>query len=267
MTREPSDGSHGVTADNDYNATCGCSQGVIKWSNYVTTLYSYAHETNLKKAFATVVIDEYTARYTTRVDWWWFENANYWHFPLLKDAVRKYKNDTVLTFNDIQNVPLINNYPGFEDFTFGHPNRIDRNPSSSILDLPMVTSMEARNTSVNPGYLVGSNGELSFGHGWMPMCVDWNLIGSPLLSNVSQAVDWMSRVLKAKGSWTWNLPRENNGLATLSFLNYSDVVLSRLLLVRHCNLVHQPLLKLLLLCWPLHSLYCLRLVWHCNQLY
>jgi hypothetical protein len=39
MTREPSDGSHGVTADNDYNATCGCSQGVIKWSNYVTTLY------------------------------------------------------------------------------------------------------------------------------------------------------------------------------------------------------------------------------------
>lgn len=163
----------------------------------------------------------------------------------------------MLTFNDGQNVPLINNFPGFEDFVFGHPNRIDRNPSSSILNLPMVPSIEARNTSVNPSNLVESNGELSFGHVYMPMCPGWNLIGSPLLSNVSQAVDWMSRVLKAKGSWTWNLPRENNGLATLSFLNYSDVVLSRLLLVRHCNLLHQPLLKLLLLSRPLH---CLRFV-------
>ena len=214
---------HGSESAHDYNVSCLCSPSMNRWSTYVTGIYGNSSTANLKKAFADIVINEYAARYTTKIDGWWFDHASFGDIPLLTTTVRKYNNATVIAFNEGQKSPLINNNPGYEDYTFGHPNRIDRYPSSSLINLPMLTAIEGTVTSARPGYLAASGGELSLGHMYIPMCEDWNPIGSKLVWNVTQAVDWMGRAIRAKGSWTWNIPRETNGFPGLSFLNYTDV--------------------------------------------
>ncbi len=64
----------------------------------------------------------------------------------------------------------------------------------------MVTDIEASEN----GFLI-KDGKASLGHMFMPMKNKWNS-GTDIVWPEDQALDWMQRVLRAGGAWTWNIP-------------------------------------------------------------
>ncbi len=89
----------------------------------------------------------------------------------------------------------------------GHPTPLRQHLPNSSINEAMVTSIEA----TPDGFFRGpSPQELSLGHVYMPMGPTWNGMGSENCWCHCQAVDWMGRVMRAKGAWTWNLARQGN---------------------------------------------------------
>ena len=67
-------------------------------------------------------------------------------------------------------VPLQNNNPPYESFTFGHPNPVARTVPNDAKNLPMLTSIE----DTSDGYFTGAGGHKSLGHMFMPCSTAWN---------------------------------------------------------------------------------------------
>ncbi|MEP4049863.1 MAG: putative Ig domain-containing protein [Luteolibacter sp.] len=195
------------------------SQAMDNWEAYVLSEYGNTTVETYKQAFAEVIIDEYAARYGTLIDGWWFDHSGVGNIPLLHDTVTAYNPNVVIAFNEGQKIPLTNNNPDYEDYTFGHPTPVASAPASTQQNLPMLTSIEA-----TPDGFFDDAGRKSLGHMFMPMGETWN--SGAIVWSVAQAADWQERCIKAGGAWTWNVdvaPSSSSLRAdTVTFMN--DVI-------------------------------------------
>lgn len=179
------------------------SEAMDNWAEYVTQEYGEATDDTYKQAYAEVIIDEYAARYGSLINGWWFDHSGFANIPLLNEIVKSHNPNTVTAFNNGQKIPLINNNPGYENYTFGHPTPIAKSASSDDVNLPMLTSIE----DTENGYFE-NEGDLSLGHMFIPIQEKWN--SGALVWTKEQGADWMNRCLKAGGAWTWNVDVVDN---------------------------------------------------------
>lgn len=171
------------------------------WKAHVLDIYGSDDKKTLMKAYAEIIVGEYAQRYGSKIDGWWFDHCECGDIPRLHEVCKKANPKCVMAFNRGQKVPLRNNNPGYEDYTFGHPTPVKRDPPSTQKNLPMVESIEKKTSD---GFFY-RKGKASLGHMFMPMQKKWNS-GDEVLWSEEQAVDWMGRVLDAGGAWTWNVP-------------------------------------------------------------
>lgn len=174
------------------------SVAMANWATYVTKQYGNTTTDTYKQAYAEVIIDEYAKRYGTLIDGWWFDHASHGNIPLLHQTVTSHNPNTVIAFNDGQKIPLINNHPDYEDFTFGHPTPIATATSNDAKNLPMLISIE----DTPEGYFEAA-GKSSLGHMFIPMQETWN--SGAIVWTQEQGSEWLGRCLKAGGAWTWNV--------------------------------------------------------------
>jgi len=208
------------SGNNLYNATCDCTPAMKRWEEYVNYATGASDYDALKNAYADIIVGEYAERYGDKIDGWWFDQATYANVTRINENVKAHNANAVTAYSEGTKIPLTNNNPGLEDYTFGHPIPIKRTPASDIANLGMLTSIE----DTTDGYIVDdATGKKSLGHMYMPMCSKWNTIGSQNVWNVSQAADWQSRAMDAGGAWTWNIPRNNNLFQTLPGFELVDV--------------------------------------------
>jgi hypothetical protein len=171
------------------------SQAMDNWEAYVYSVYDiedFADEREMyKRAFAEVILDEYAARYGTLIDGWWFDNgsSNY-DAELVYAIAKQYNPNCVVTTNGSTSI--------YSDFLNGHPTPVARYPASDLINLPMLTAIEA---SPDGYFYKGTHPNL--GHMFMPLGTSWN--GGAHVWELDQAADWMTRCLNAGGSWTWNV--------------------------------------------------------------
>ncbi len=175
------------------------SQSMDNWAGWVEANYGAATVDNYKTAYAEVIVTEYANRYGMLIDGWWFDHAGLGNIPLLEQVTHTANPNAALAFNTGQKVPLINNSPGYEDFTGGHPNPVARTPANDPANLPMVESIEA----TTDGYVDDGAGVKSLGHMFIPLAEKWN--SGEIVWDVEQAADWQQRVNNACGAWTWNI--------------------------------------------------------------
>ena len=195
------------------------SVAMDNWSNYVAGVYGNTTVDTYKQAYAEVIIDEYAQRYGTLIDGWWFDHAGLGNIPLLYDIVTAYNTNTVIAFNTGQHIPLTNNNPDYENFTSGHPTPIAQAPASSLLNMPMLNSIEG-----TPDGFFDDAGRKSLGHMFIPMQETWN--SGAIVWTVDQAADWQERAIKAGGAWTWNVDTDdvNSQLALPQVVFLGDVI-------------------------------------------
>jgi hypothetical protein len=175
-------------------------QGIENWKTWVKKKYGSSDEATLKKAYAEVIVREFAQRYGTKIDGWWFDHASFGNIDLIHREITKANPKAIISFNRGKLGITENSNPAYEDYTFGHPTPLRRVPANSKNNLPMVTSIE----DTENGFLI-KEGKPSLGHLFMPMKNRWNS-GVDVVWPEEQAVDWMQRVLKAGGAWTWNVP-------------------------------------------------------------
>eukprot|EP00121_Abeoforma_whisleri_P014371 Awhi_evm1s13255 len=247
----PHFGKHGATRAYDYNNKssyvnscvlcpeltgvpgCDCSPGVLKWKKYVKDTYGSDDEAMLRKAYAEKIVGEYAQRYGDRIAGFWFDSGIAGDGPQIRDAIRPHNPNAAIAFNHGSKIPLRNNNPGVEDYTYGHMTPTigakagGFNPTSGCYNYGMVLSAESSiNGFVYPtvtpdvnypamfdpetrpnsfNYTYSSPAEASLAHVYMPFTEKW--ASGNIVWNVNQAREWQARVLKAKGAWTWSLPR------------------------------------------------------------
>ena len=209
----------GIYTNNDrYDEECDCTPYMKNWSDHVASIYGNSDRETLMNAFADIIMDEYAARYGDKIDGWWFDQGAHANNTRLSETVRRHNPNVVAAFNYGQHVPLVNNLPGIEDYTSGHPNPVKLTPPSSMDNYPMLTSIE----NTIDGFLE-AEGEKSLGHMFMPLCETWNGIGTSRVWNESQAVEWMARATDANGAWTWNIPRNSHDKETFHLFNLEHI--------------------------------------------
>ena len=206
-TEGPPKLKHGASRYYDYDADgCACSPTVNKWYAYVEEQYGVApdptndQDPTLMLAFAEIIVKEFADRYGSLIAGWWFDHAKFGNRQRIVEVIRAANPDAVIALNFGIKVPLRNNNPGLEDYTYGHPNPVARNPSSSDINWGMVTSI----VDSDNGFIY--NGAYStLGHMFIPVADSWNALRStePVWEH-DKAVNWTSAVLDAGGAWTWN---------------------------------------------------------------
>lgn len=184
-----------------------CSPGARRWRNYVTQEYGSDSDENLERAWAEKILYEYANKYNgengePNIDAFWFDQGKYMNIPLARQIIRDANPTAAVAFNEGQKIPLINNNPPHEDFTAGHPNPIKNTPPYDDINLPIITSVE----NSLEGYLE-SDGSYSLAHVFQMTNNNWNNGDLVWDDKTDKAIDWMSRVLAAKGAWTWNVKR------------------------------------------------------------
>ena len=175
-------------------------ESVKNWKAWVKEKYGSDDVDTLKKAYAEVIVREYAQRYGAKIDGWWFDHASFGNIDLIHKEITKANPKTIVAFNRGKLGVTENSNPAYEDYTLGHPTPMRRAPANSKNNLRMVTDIEATEN----GFCV-KDGKPSLGHMFMPMKNRWNL-GEDIVWSEEQAVEWMQRVMKAGGAWTWNVP-------------------------------------------------------------
>ena len=178
-------------------------RGVANWKAWVQAQYGSSDVDTLKKAYAEVIVREFAQRYGTKIDGWWFDHASFGNIDLIHREITQANPTAIVAFNCGKLGVTENSNPDYEDFTLGHPTPLRRVPASSEKNLLMVTSIE----ETENGFVI-KDGKPSLGHMFMPMKNRWNS-GADIVWSEEQAVEWMQRVLKAGGSWTWNVPLDD----------------------------------------------------------
>ena len=177
----------------------GCSASVNKWIAFVEERYNATDEITLQRAFAEVIVAEFAYRYNDLVSGWWFDHGAFADKEALVQAVREGNPNAAVAFSAPPFLPLMNRFPGLEDFTAGHPRKLSIRLPSDERNVQMVESVE----STKDGYLWRS-GHASLGHILMPMIDRWGTTRSNTsVWTIDQAQTWMSRVLESGGAWTW----------------------------------------------------------------
>jgi len=228
---------------------CACAPSVRRWINHVRHLYNddYPDDDNrdddndaettllLQRAFADIIVDEYAERYGGRVAGYWIDQAPCANVPLVAEVIRRYHPHAALAFNRGRRLPLTNNSPPHEDFTFGYP----------FWDLANYPGSHCRNFIIIPvqestvdGYYYSSSDtdgggtvmqtSPSLGHAFYPLLSQWS--GGEYVWSVEQASEWQARFMSAGGAWTWSVRRgtstgdgDGNGLEMMSMIAPEDV--------------------------------------------
>jgi hypothetical protein len=175
-------------------------ESVGKWNAWVKKQYGKDDVDTLKKAYAEVIVREFAQRYGTKIDGWWFDHASFGNIELIHKEITRANPKTIVAFNSGKLGVTANSNPDYEDYTLGHPTPMRRAPANSKSNLRMVTDIE----ETKNGFCI-KDGKSSLGHMFMPMKNRWNS-GEDIVWPEAQAVEWMQRVLKAGGAWTWNVP-------------------------------------------------------------
>lgn len=210
-TEGPAKLHHGKRNAYDWDEEAGTAPSVDNWNAYVLDTYGSNDDATLKQAYAEVVVKEFAERYGTNIDGWWFDHASFGNIQLIHDVCTEANPKTIMAFNKGTLGKVGNDNPDYEDYTKGHPMSMratDGEPASQR-NLPMVKAIEASEN----GFLY-KDGHPSLGHMFMPMMEKWNK-GNEVKWPEDQAVDWMSRVLKAGGAWTWNVPLADGNRSSL----------------------------------------------------
>ena len=202
-TKGPGKLHHGKEKAYDWNGSTAPS--VDNWNAFVLEKYGKGDVETQKKAYAEVIVKEFAERYGSKVDGWWFDHADKGSIPLLHNVCKAANPKAILTYNigGHGERAVNNNSPPYEDYTHGHPTPMRRASPSSTENLPMVTTIEDSDN----GFMI-KDGKASLGHMFMPMMEKWNL-GDTVKWPEDQAVEWMGRVLKSCGAWTWNVPMDD----------------------------------------------------------
>lgn len=146
-----------------------------------------------------MIVAEFAHRYDDLISGWWFDHGAFADKEALVQAVREGNPNAAVAFSAPPFLPLMNRFPGLEDFTAGHPRKLSIRLPSDERNVQMVESVE----STKDGYLWRS-GHASLGHVLMPMTDRWGATRSNTsVWTIDQAQTWMSRVLGSGGAWTW----------------------------------------------------------------
>jgi len=182
-----------------------CSANMNRWRDHVLENYP---STSLYHSFQLSLVNivkTLSTRYGSLIDGWWFDHAVFGDYALLPDAARTGNSDAVVALGLAEDVFLENNPEIPEDFTGGHPTPVARTISSSDVNLPMVTAIEATPN----GVFEGTDGDVdAVGHMFMPLQESWN--GGTVVFSEAKGSDWLNRVLKAGGAYTWALSHEGS---------------------------------------------------------
>ena len=228
-TQGPAMLKHGAEKANDYdgtiaNSTCKktrpetgdadktvyCSRAMNRWRDKVLELYKGKGSLHSKfeKAMAEKIIRPLSIRYGDKIDGWWFDHADYGHIPRLRAAALAGNANAVIAFNQGQKIPLTNNNPGLEDYTFGHPNPMAMTPPQDNINLPIIESIE----DANRGVFYGPNGEASLGHMFLPIQEVW--YSGQVVFSENKGSEWSERILNAGGALTWSVALQGAVAAT-----------------------------------------------------
>jgi len=191
-----------------------CSPSVRRWKNHVISVYGNDTDATLKQAYAELIVKEYANKFDGQngralVDGWWFDQGVYMDIPRVHTEIKAANPNAAIAFNTGPKVPLANNNPPYEAYTSGHPKPIGgKNPTDpyDVSNEPIMTSIE----DTTDGYFE-SQGSYSLGHAFQMTNDAWN--NGELVWNgekLPQAIEWMSRVINARGAWTWNVKRSFN---------------------------------------------------------
>mmetsp|Transcript_20289 Transcript_20289/g.46033 ORF Transcript_20289/g.46033 Transcript_20289/m.46033 type:complete len:616 (-) Transcript_20289:288-2135(-) len=220
-----------------------CAPSVRKWVNWVARRHkifpynfrdTYVQGSRLnravKAAYANVVVGYYAKKYGSRIAGFWFDAGRYGDRAKIVAAVRRHNPRAAIAYNQGAKIPLRNNNRGYEDYTFGHmtPEHLGANPPDGCYNYGMVLSAE---NSVD-GYVytkVTPKGDLSnasvtnpytrkgfkirytrdsypsLAHVFLPAQLLW--YSGKLVWNTRQAAEWVHRVTRAGGAFTWSVRR------------------------------------------------------------
>jgi len=221
-----------------------CAPSVRKWVSWVARKYSISPynfrdtyiegsplNTALKDAYANVIVNHYAQRYGNRIAGFWFDAGDYGDRAKIAAAVRRHNPKAAIAYNRGAKLPLRNNNRGLEDFTFGHmtPEDFGANPPDGCYNYGMVLSAEssikgyvyakvfpstdlsapsiAKNPYARPGFKIRytEDSYASLAHVFLPAQLRWN--SGELVWNIRQAAEWVHRVRKAGGAFTWSVRR------------------------------------------------------------
>jgi len=188
----------GVTMEQPF---CDCAPSVWRWKNWVKDNYSNDNVETLKRAFAEVIVGEFAERYKEILAGFWIDQANVANIPLLDTIIKHQMPRAVVAYSHGQRLPLTNNNPPYEDYTFGYPYHDMPNvPASDCINFKAITGQE----NTTDGYYYAQN-HPSLGHVFFPVTTDWS--SGNILWDLRQARDWQGRFMNAGGAWTWNVRR------------------------------------------------------------
>ncbi|MBU2877927.1 LamG domain-containing protein [Aliiglaciecola lipolytica] len=189
----------------DPNTQVYCSANMNRWRDYVLEQYPSSSLYRSFELSMVNIVETLSLRYGNTIDGWWFDHSGFGDSTLLHAAALAGNSDAVVTFNEGDKVPLVNNPDTLDDYTFGHPTPIGSEVSSDDKNLPMLTSIEATSDGVFPGT---GNDVGSVGHMFMPLQESWN--GGTVVFSEAKGSDWLNRALKAGGAYTWALSQDSN---------------------------------------------------------
>jgi len=197
-----------------------CAPSVHLWKAHVAERYfGSKSDATLRKAFAAIIVGEYAERYKQKLAGFFFDNGEVADIPAIYEVVQESIPHAAVTFNKGQRLPLTNNNAPYEDYTFGWPH-FDFNayPPPDCKNYPAITSVEDK---AQRGYFESSDvpGQYSLGHLYMPLNDDW--AKGSIVWQTDKAQEWMSRVLRARGAWTWAVKRATG--SALSAIDFEDV--------------------------------------------
>jgi len=234
-----------------------CSPSLRKWVNWVASTYSVTGHTfdsnastgvwsasgtapiqvALKDAYADHIFGHYVKKYGDRIAGFWFDQGGDANRDKIFSLIREYNPDAVVAWNEGSKIPLRNNNPNQEDYTYGHmlPHKSNANPPDGCYNYGMVLSAEASDSGfvysgVTPSVDYGvtttatsnpysdpsfqitydtSSSNPSLAHVYLPFQEMWN--SGEMIWDPRQAKEWMKRVTDAGGAFTWAVRRTGCG--------------------------------------------------------
>ena len=85
---------------------CACALSMLQWKKHVLSVYGANDDATLKRAFAKIVVGKYAERYGNKVSGFWFDQGLQTDMLRLHDVVRIYNEESAVTFNHGQRLPL-----------------------------------------------------------------------------------------------------------------------------------------------------------------
>ncbi len=183
-----------------------CSENMNRWRDHVLEKYP---STSLHHSFQLSLVNivkTLSLRYGDLIDGWWFDHATYGDYALLPDAAKAGNSEAVVALGLSEDVHLDNNPDVQEDFTGGHPTPIARTVSSSDINLPMLTAIEATENGFFPATV--DDDVDAVGHMFMPLQQAWN--GGTVVFSEAKGSDWLNRATNANGAYSWALSHEGS---------------------------------------------------------